>query len=96
MRLFMRPITPRPSVYAYRTCPGGGYRALQVIGATIIALAVIGLAGGLVIHRSHNSFKFLNNLKGQDVAGQNLANPKENNNNYYPGSGVPVESYPGP
>ena len=66
----MRPITPRPSVSIIGELLGGGYRAFQVIGAVLITLFVIGLAGGLAM--SHNSNKISNNFRGQDGDGQDL------------------------
>lgn len=68
--LFMRPITPCPSVSIIGQYRGGGYRAFMVIGCALITLLVIGLAGGMAI--ANNSSKFSNNSEGQDAAGQDL------------------------
>jgi hypothetical protein len=90
----MRQITPRPlvSIIGYLS---GGYRAFQVIGAILITLVVIGLAGGIAI--SNNSSKILNNFEGRVStgrcpAGQSSQPSKNNNNNYYPGPRMSPES----
>ena len=64
----MRPITPQS------LCPiivrgwAGGYRAWAVIGAILIGLAVIGLAGAMVISplKVSNNFE---NISGRDSEG---------------------------
>ena len=64
----MRPITPQP------LCPiivrgwAGGYRAWAVIGSILIGLAVIGLAGAVVIGLYKFSNKF-ENITGRDSEG---------------------------
>jgi len=61
----MRPITPQP------LCPiivrgwAGGYRTLIVIGAILIGLVVIGLAGAMVIRPLEVS-KISENIIGRD------------------------------
>ena len=45
----MRPITPQPLCPIIVRGRAGGYRAWAVIGAILIGLAVIGLAGAMVI-----------------------------------------------
>ena len=78
----MRPITPQP------LCPiivrgwAGGYRAWVVIWAILIGLAVIGLAGAMVIMHFKVSNKF-ENINGRDP-GQASQIP-ENINGYYQG-----------
>jgi len=69
-RLFMSPITSQSSV-SYRTRRLGGYRLLDlaVIGAMVICLFVIGLAGAMVIGRSKIS-QISENITGQDGAGR--------------------------
>ena len=89
-RLFMSPITSQSSV-SYRTVRLGGYRLLdlQVIGAMVICLFVIGLAGAVVIGRSKVS-KISENITGRDgtqtsqVTGQ-PTNFTKNYSDYYPG-----------
>ena len=86
MGLFMSPITSQSSV-SYRTVRLGGYRLLDsmVIGAMVICLFVIGLAGAVVIGRSKVS-KISENIIGQDGAGQAL---EVTGPSYYP------DYYPG-
>lgn len=69
-RLFMSPITSQSSV-SYRTVRLGGYRLLdlQVIGAMVLCLFVIGLAGAMVIRPIEVS-KISDNITGRDGAGQ--------------------------
>lgn len=85
-RLFMSPITSQSSA-SYRTRRLGGYRLLdlQVIGAMVICLFVIGLAGAVVIGRSKVS-KISDNITGQDGAGRAL---QVTGTSYYP------DYYPG-
>ena len=66
----MSPITSQSSV-SYRTVRLGGYRLLDlpVIGAMVICLFVIGLAGAVVIGRSKIS-QISENITGRDGAGQ--------------------------
>lgn len=79
----MRPITPQS------LCPiivrgwAGSYRAWAVIGAILIGLAVIGLAGAMVIGLFKVSNKF-ENITGRDSAGQ-VSKFSENPENYYQG-----------
>jgi len=61
----------------------GGYRALTVIGAILIGLSVIGLAGAVVIGLFKVSNKF-ENISGRDPAGQ-VSKISENSENYYQG-----------
>ena len=86
-RLFMSPITSQSSV-SYRTVRLGGYRLLDlaVIGAMVICLFVIGLAGAMVIGRSKVS-KISENITGRDMAGQALqvTGPDYYREVYYPG-----------
>ena len=86
-RLFMSPITSQSSA-SYRTRRLGGYRLLdlQVIGAMVICLFVIGLAGAMVIGRSKVS-KISENITGQDGTGQALevTGPDYYREVYYPG-----------
>ena len=76
----MRPITPQS------LCPiivrgwAGGYRAWAVIGAILIGLVVIGLAGAMVISPLKVS-KISENISGRDPAGQVSEIPE----NYYQG-----------
>ena len=86
MGLFMSPITSQSSV-SYRTVRLGGYRLLdlQVIGAMVICLFVIGLAGAMVIRPIEVS-KISENIIGQDGAGQAL---EVTGPSYYP------DYYPG-
>lgn len=66
--LFMRPIASQPRVSNNREGGAGGYRAflaLLVIGAILIGLLVIGLAGAMAINISSN----FSNIIGQDPAG---------------------------
>lgn len=78
----MRPITPQP------LCPiivrgwAGGYRAWAVIGAILIGLAVIGLAGALVIMHFKVSNNF-ENISGRDPG--RVSKIPENINGYYQG-----------
>jgi hypothetical protein len=70
MVLFMRPIAlPAPVRVIIRLVGAGGYRmfmASRVIGAILITLGVIGLAGAMVIRPYQNFNKFM----GPDVPGQ--------------------------
>ena len=79
----MRPITSRPCVSDNRSVRGGSYRLfdLMVIGAMLIGLTVIGLAGVMVIRPIKVS-----NISGRDI-GQSPENSKisENIIDYYPG-----------
>jgi len=86
MGLFMSPITSQPRV-SYRTVRLGGYRLLDlaVIGAMVICLFVIGLAGAVVIGRSKVS-KISDNITGRDMAGRAL---EVTGPSYYP------DYYPG-
>jgi hypothetical protein len=81
MGLFMSPITSQSSA-SYRTRRLGGYRLLDlaVIGAIVICLFVIGLAGAMVIGRSKVS-KIYDNITGQalEVTGPDYYRV------YYPG-----------
>lgn len=76
----MRPITPQP------LCPiivrgwAGGYRAWAVIGSMLIGLAVIGLAGAVVIMHFKVSNKF-ENISGRDPGQVSQIN--KNINGYY-------------
>lgn len=60
MGLFMRPITPQSPVANNCKIGAGGYRTfldLRVIGAIIIGLSIIGLAGAMVIdHQNFTKF----------------------------------------
>ena len=82
MGLFMRPITPQS------LCPiivrgwAGGYRAWAVIGSMLIGLAVIGLAGAVVIMHFKVSNKF-ENIGGRDPGQVSQIN--KNINGYYQG-----------
>ena len=69
----MRPITPQPLCPIIVRGRAGGYRAWAVIGAILIGLAVIGLAGAVVIRplKVSNNFK---NIGGQDP-GQDSKSP---------------------
>ena len=58
----------------------GGYRALIVIGAILIGLVVIGLAGAMVI-RPYEVSKISENIIGRDPGGQVSEIPE----NYYQG-----------
>jgi hypothetical protein len=68
----MRPIT-RQSCEYYQPVRLAGYRVLAfwVIGAAVITLGVIGLAGALVIRPLNVSKISVNNI-GQDPTGQDL------------------------
>ena len=61
----MRPITPQPLCPIIVRGRAGGYRAWAVIGAILIGLAVIGLAGAVVIRplKVSNNFE---NINGRD------------------------------
>ena len=80
----MRPITPQP------LCPiivrgwAGGYRAWAVIGAILIGLAVIGLAGAMVI-RPLKVSNNIENINGLDGTWTEPTEISENNENYYQG-----------
>ncbi len=82
----MSPITSQPRV-SYRTVRLGGYRTLdlQVIGAMVICLFVIGLAGAVVIGR-HKVSKISENIIGRDLGGRAL---QVTGPSYYP------DYYPG-
>ena len=82
----MSPITSQSSV-SYRTVRLGGYRLLDlaVIGAMVICLFVIGLAGAMVIRPIEVS-KISENITGRDMAGQA---PQVTGPSYYP------DYYPG-
>ena len=69
-RLFMSPVTCQSRVH-YRSVRLAGYRVLAfwVIGAILIVLGVIGLAGALVI-RPIKVSKISENITGRDSAGQ--------------------------
>jgi len=86
-RLFMNPITSQSSV-SYRTVRLGGYRLLdlQVIGAMVICLFVIGLAGAMVIRPIEVS-KISENIIGRDLGGRALqvTGPSYYPKDYYPG-----------
>ena len=90
MGLFMSPITSQSSA-SYRTRRLGGYRLLDlaVIGAIVICLFVIGLAGAMVIRPIEVS-KISENITGRDgtqpsqVTGQPTDFTK-NYSDYYPG-----------
>lgn len=94
----MRPIIPHAPVhFVMRLVGAGGYRMLlacRVIGAILITLMVIGLAGGIAI--SNNSSKILNNFEGRVSTGRypdgQSSKPSKNNNNYYPGPRMSPES----
>ena len=68
-RLFMSPVTCQSRVH-YRSVRLAGYRVLAfwVIGAILIVLGVIGLAGALVI-RPVKVSKISENILGRDLAG---------------------------
>ena len=80
----MRPITPQP------LCPiivrgwAGGYRAWAVIGAILIGLLVIGLAGAMVISPLKVSNN-IENISGLDGTWTEPTEISENNENYYQG-----------
>ena len=61
----MRPITPQPLCPIIVRCEAGGYRTLTVIGAILIGLVVIGLAGAMVIRPLKVSNK-IENISGRD------------------------------
>jgi hypothetical protein len=80
----MRPITPQPLCPIIVRCEAGGYRAWAVIGAILIGLSVIGLAGAMVIRPlevSNNS----ENITGLDGTWNGSTEISENNENYYQG-----------
>lgn len=79
----MRPITPQPKCSIIVRGWAGGYRTLIVIGAILIGLMVIGLAGAMVIGRFKVS-KISENISGRDPAGQ-VSKISENPENYYQG-----------
>ena len=102
MGLFMSPITSQSSV-SYRTVRLGGYRLLDlaVIGAMVICLFVIGLAGAVVIRpiEISNISETTDNTSHGGVLGMlrmaRTGSDKNNKNlvHYYPGMGVgPQES----
>ena len=76
----MRPITPQPKCPIIVRGWAGGYRTLTVIGAILIGLSVIGLAGAMVIRPLEVS-KISENISGRDPGGQ----VSENYENYYQG-----------
>ena len=94
MGLFMRPIVPPAPVHSViRLVGAGGYRMLlacQVIGAILITLGVIGLAGSMVIRTPKN----FDNSLGRD--GIQTQTNKNNSKDYYPGVHRGDLSYPGP
>ena len=61
----MRPITPQPLCPIIVRCEAGGYRAWAVIGAILIGLGVIGLAGAMVI-RPYKVSNKIENINGRD------------------------------
>ena len=81
----MRPITPQPLCPIIVRCEAGGYRTLTVIGAILIGLVVIGLAGAMVIGLFKVSNK-IENISGRD-SGQDskISEIPENNMGYYQG-----------
>ena len=82
----MRPVSPQPPVFNNRSGYGaGGYRAWAVIGAILIGLAVIGLAGDMLISplKVSNNFENISGLDpGRDT---NFSEIPENNMGYYQG-----------
>ena len=76
----MRPITPQPLCPIIVRGRAGGYRAWAVIGSMLIGLAIIGLAGAVVIMHLKISNKF-ENISGRDP-GQ-VSKIPENINGYY-------------
>ena len=81
----MRPITPQPLCPIIVRGRAGGYRAWAVIGAILIGLAVIGLAGAMVISPLKVSNN-IENISGRDP-GQvsKFSEIPENNMGYYQG-----------
>ena len=84
----MSPITCQSRVH-YRSVRLAGYRVLAfwVIGAILIVLGVIGLAGAMVI-RPVKVSKISENITGRDSAGPVTDQDPEIQkiiNNYYPG-----------
>ena len=80
----MRPVTPQPKCPIIVRGWAGGYRAWAVIGAILIGLMVIGLAGAMVIRPlkvSNNS----ENITGLDGTWNGFTEISENNENYYQG-----------
>ena len=77
----MRPITPQPLCPIIVRCEAGGYRAWFVIGAILIGLAVIGLAGAMVI----SPLKVSNNI--ENISGRDPGRDSKINKNpgYYQG-----------
>ena len=78
----MRPITPQPLCPVIVRGWAGGYRAWALIGAILIGLAVIGLAGAMVIMHFKVSNKF-ENISGRDPGQSSEIN--KNINGYYQG-----------
>ena len=76
----MRPITPQPKCPIIVRGWAGGYRAFTVIGAILIGIMVIGLAGAMVI-RPYKVSNNIENIIGRDPAGQ----VSEKYENYYQG-----------
>ena len=64
----MRPITPQPKCSIIVRGWAGGYRTFTVIGAILIGLVVIGLAGAMVIGLFKVSNK-IENIIGRDSRG---------------------------
>ena len=82
-RLFMSPVTCQSRVH-YRSVRLAGYRVLAfwVIGAILIVLGVIGLAGALVIKPIKVS-KISENSRGRSLPGRDLAGQSSNKFNNF-------------
>ena len=81
----MRPITPKPKCPIIVRGRAGGYRAWAVIGAILIGLVVIGLAGAMVIRYQKVSNKFENIIGRDSGQDSNFSEIPENNMGYYQG-----------
>ena len=77
MGLFMRPVTSQSHRFLSDAVGygAGSYRTWAVIGAILIGLAVIGLAGAMVIDPLKVSNN-IENINGRDSAGRNPGNPE--------------------
>jgi hypothetical protein len=94
MGLFMRPILSLPLCAVIRLVGAGSYRmfmAYRVIGAILITLGVIGLAGSMAIRPYQNFNKFV----GQDLAGQDSQKNKNNSKTTIRGVFRGAQSYSG-